>query len=138
MSEEKKPMTDEEIDTALFSQLIVMLATSVMQQLGKIVNPATGKSEVSLEGAAAMIDLLTMLERKTKGNLSSEEQKLMNETLTTLRLNFVETSKGAPQEEPQEKAQPTPETEPPTAEPSPPSDEKPDEKKEPKFHKKYD
>ena len=46
-----------------------------------------------LEGARQTIDLIAILEQKTKGNLTEEEKKLVNETLFQLRMAFVEVSK---------------------------------------------
>jgi hypothetical protein len=73
-----------------------MLATSAMQQLGKLVHPQTGRAETDLAGAGWTIDLLGMLEEKTRGNLDAHESRTIGEALTTLRLNFVEASSAAP------------------------------------------
>ncbi len=81
-----------------FEQLVMMLASSAMQHLGKLVNPQTGRAEADLEGAAWTIDLLGMLEEKTRGNLSAHEIRTLGEALTTLRLNYVEAAGAAPAE----------------------------------------
>ncbi len=73
-----------------FSQLVIMLATSALQQLGQIPDPSGNEPTISLEGAQAMIDLLEMLEAKTQGNLDEAETKMLRESLTMLRLQFVE------------------------------------------------
>jgi hypothetical protein len=75
---------------ALFIGLITMLSQGGMQHLGKIADPATGKVEKNLEAAKATIDLIIMLKNKTKGNLSSEEEKFLNNILGNLQLNYVE------------------------------------------------
>ena len=100
---------------ALFVQLIIMLGSSAMQNLGKVVNPATGKTEVSLEGAQAAIDMLDMLQAKTKGNLDHDEERLLRTTLADLKLNYVETASAAPAAAPNP-APATPASEPPKAE----------------------
>lgn len=84
--------TREQINRVLFSNLVIMLSSSAMQQLGKLVNPATGKAEVNLEGAQVTIDMLSMLRDRTKGNLLAEEEKMLGDILSSLQLNYVETS----------------------------------------------
>jgi len=79
-----------------FIQLVLSLQAGAMVQMGKIASPMTGKIERDLDQARATIDLLDMLERKTKGNLSGDEQNLLERILYELRLNFVdETTKGS-------------------------------------------
>lgn len=87
---------DAEFHSALFAHLIISLAQSAMLGLGKIVNPMTKKSEVNLDAAQQAIDLLDMLEVKTKGNLNADEQNMMKSTLSMLKLNYVETANAAP------------------------------------------
>lgn len=94
MSENKK-----EMNKILFANLIMMLSSSAMQQLGKLVNPASGKTEVHLEGARMTIDMLEMLKEKTTGNLDAEEEKMMKEILSMLQLNYVETAENPPAKE---------------------------------------
>ena len=94
MSEPTKH-SQEEINKTMFVHLVLMLSSSAMQQLGKLVNPAIGKAQISLEGAQFTIDLLDALEAKTRGNLDKDEQRLMTETLMTLKMNFVETMESA-------------------------------------------
>ena len=86
---EKAKMTQEEMQSVLFSQLIIMLATTAMQQMGKLVNPATGKTEINLEGAQATIDLIDMLKKKTEGNLDQDEEQLVTNLLYDLKLKYV-------------------------------------------------
>lgn len=84
--------TMPDMNKAMFMELIMMLSSSAMQQLGKIINPMTGKTELHLEAAQATIDMLEMLEAKTKGNLDREEDRMIKNILTSLRMNYVETS----------------------------------------------
>jgi ribosomal protein L12E/L44/L45/RPP1/RPP2 len=107
--------SDAEFHSALFAHLIISLAQSAMLGLGKIVNPMTKKSEVNLEAAQQAIDLLDMLEVKTKGNLNADEQNMMKSTLSMLKLNYVETANANPAAAPADAAPaaeaPTPEVE---------------------------
>ena len=73
-----------------FSLYVAILGQSAMMQLGKIMNPATGKLDKDLIQAKFTIDVLGILEEKTKGNLTREESELLKSTLTNLRLNYVE------------------------------------------------
>lgn len=73
-----------------FYQLILMFETAALQQLGKLINPLTGKVEKELERAKFSIDMLGMIEEKTKGNLTAEEQGYLQIVLAQLRLNYVE------------------------------------------------
>jgi len=85
-------MTDARQDDALFLQLVVLFQQSAWQALGKVQSPETGKTEVQLPLARHAIDMLAMLRAKTGGNLSREEQALLDNALTQLRLNYVETA----------------------------------------------
>ena len=98
--------TDAEFHSALFAHLIISLAQSAMLGLGKIVNPMTKKSEVNLDAAQQAIDLLDMLEVKTRGNLNADEQNMMKSTLSMLKLNYVETANAAPASAPAAAAAP--------------------------------
>lgn len=75
----------------LFQGLVVSLAAAAMQHMGKTLNPMTGKIEKNLDAAQSTIDLLDMLEAKTRGNLEAAESKLLKGVLAELKLNYVET-----------------------------------------------
>ena len=113
----------QEMEKALFAQLIISLATSTMHHLGKLVNPATQKAELNLEAAQSTIDIIDMLESRTKGNLDQEEAAFLKSTLATLKINFVETSKTTPQ--------------PSVSETAPASDTGKDDDEKRRFHKSY-
>ena len=89
-------LTPDELNKALFTHLVMSLASSAMQHMGKLVNPGSGKTEVNLEAAQSTIDVIEMLSAKTTGNLDNEESRFLQQTLTTLRLNYVETSAKPP------------------------------------------
>ncbi len=73
-----------------FSVYVAIMGQSAMMQMGKIINPATGKIERDLVQAKFTIDVLGMLEEKTRGNLTKDEAELLRTTLANLRLNYVE------------------------------------------------
>lgn len=77
----------------MFLGLIASLHSSGMIQLGKLANPVTGKAERDLEGVRQTIDLLGMLQTKTRGNLSDDESRFIERALYELRLNFLEESR---------------------------------------------
>jgi hypothetical protein len=65
--------------------------------LGKIPNPENGETSVNLPLAKHLIDILGMLEDKTQGNLTSEEESFLQHQLQTLRLNYVDVAKSEEQ-----------------------------------------
>jgi len=75
---------------ALFVNLVLIFQNAAMQQMGKITNPMTGKVERNLEQARFSIDMIDMLRNKTRGNVSSNLEKLLDTTLTNLRMNYVD------------------------------------------------
>ncbi len=82
--------SSEKLREIQFVNLVSALAASAMQQLGKFVNPISGKTEVNLQAARSSIDLLEMLRDKTKGNLNADETQLLRSTISNLQLNFVD------------------------------------------------
>ncbi len=76
-----------------FSTFIISLATSAMAYLGEVPDPTTGKSMQSLEGAQQMIEILSLLQEKTRGNLDPEEAQLLEEILYELRMKFLAKAK---------------------------------------------
>jgi DNA replication initiation complex subunit (GINS family) len=73
-----------------FAQLVLSLQMGAMQQMGKLASPLTGKVERDLMLAQASIDMLSMLQEKMKGNLTSEEEKFIGRVLYELRMNYVD------------------------------------------------
>lgn len=72
-----------------FSSFVISLATQAMMLLGEIENPETKERAVNTEAARQTIDILGMLEDKTRNNLSADEQKLLGDVLASLRMAFV-------------------------------------------------
>lgn len=87
-------MTDTTIDkgreAALFLQLVLGLQQAAMVALGKLMNPVTGKIERNLEAARNTIDTLGAIESRTRGNLESDEQRVLTQVLTDLKLNYLD------------------------------------------------
>ena len=78
-----------------FYTIVLSLGSSAFVHLGDAPHPETGApAEPDLLLAKQAIDILAMLEEKTKGNLTPAEAKLISSLLYDLRLRYVETSKG--------------------------------------------
>ena len=73
-----------------FIQLVFSLKTSAIMQLGKIANPLTGKIERDLNEAKYTIDMLNMLKEKTKNNLTANEEKIINDAVFELQMNYID------------------------------------------------
>jgi hypothetical protein len=80
----------DEMMSALFAHLVMQQSNMAMMLMGKAPHPETGKIIRDLESAKLFVDLLEMLEAKTKGNLTKEEQSLLKQTLMAVRMGFVE------------------------------------------------
>ena len=76
-----------------FSTLILSLASSAVMSLGLEPNPQTNKIEKDLDVARFNIDMLKLLQEKTKNNLSKEEEQFLNSVVNDLQLKFVEANK---------------------------------------------
>jgi hypothetical protein len=83
----------ERMPPADFGTLVNMLSMQAMVALGLIPHPASNQSEFQPTLARHFIDLLNVIETKTKGNLDREESMFLEETLHHLRMTFVELSK---------------------------------------------
>ena len=78
-----------------FNALVVTLATSAAVHLGDVVDPASGrKMPPNLGAAGHMLDLLAVLAEKTKGNLSSDEDRFLSRVLFELRNRYTKAGKG--------------------------------------------
>jgi hypothetical protein len=148
---ESTPRPEDELDTAsreqllaaLFANMVIQQTNMAMMLLGKVAHPETGKFIKDIESAKMFIDQLEMLEAKTKGNLSKQEEGLLKQALSALHMSFVEavdapeTSESSTQSPTAAKSEPerasSDTATPPTASPpSPPADES-----RKKFTKKY-
>jgi len=76
-----------------FMMFITSLSMQAMMSLGIYPNPITKKEEKNLDATKYTIDTITMLQEKTKGNLTSEESRLIDNILYDLRMKYVEANK---------------------------------------------
>lgn len=91
-NEAPEPDEDELPDAenpAGFANFIMTIASNAASSLGMMEHPVTHKREVDLELAKHWIDILGMLERKTKGNLAPQEEKILESLLADLRMQYV-------------------------------------------------
>jgi hypothetical protein len=78
-----------------FTALIISLASSAAVHFGDLGDPVTGqKQPANLIAARHAIDLLSILEEKTKGNLTEDEQQTLKQVLIELRMRFVQLATG--------------------------------------------
>ena len=85
--------TERGREAALFLQLVLGLQQAAMVALGKLMNPMTGKIERNLEVARNTIDTLSAIESRTRGNLESDESRVLTQVLTELRMNYLDEQK---------------------------------------------
>jgi hypothetical protein len=90
-------------EEALFLSIMYSFHAAAMGQLGKVANPLTGKIERDLDAARSTIDVLHMFQKKTAGNLTDREERVLKNLITELQLNFVDEA-GRPQEPTAEEA----------------------------------
>ena len=90
-------MENQEAQGVTFTGFILSLATTAAVHFGDIADPNTGEtSEPNLPGAAQMIELIALMQEKTKGNLSEPEAKLVDDLLYELRMRYVQAQQGTP------------------------------------------
>ena len=80
---------------ASFTTLALSMASAAAMSLGLAPHPQTQKTETDLHMARFNIDMLLMLQAKTKGNLSTDEFDFLNRVVGDLQLKFIEVSKNA-------------------------------------------
>lgn len=81
-----------ELPEADFKTLVGVLASQAIVGLGAIGDPKSGRVVVDLPGAKFAIDLLDVIQQKTKGNLDETESRELSQALTELRARFVQIS----------------------------------------------
>ena len=106
-----------------FIEFVMMHAQNAALFLGQIPNPKTGEGEVNLELAKMFIDQLSMIQEKTRGNLTNDEATVLKNTLSNLQMIYVEVSQhvqksGGQPKQPAPSPEPQPE-ESASAEPTP-------------------
>jgi Domain of unknown function (DUF1844) len=88
-----EPEAADRIPDMTFPGFVIGIGTQAMLALGQFPDPQTGRAAVDLSAARQLIDVLGILEEKTKGNLDKQEMDLLNHLLFDLRTKFVEQSK---------------------------------------------
>lgn len=83
-------------DPASFANFIMSIASNAASSLGMMEHPVTGKREADLELGKHWIDILGMLQQKTRGNLLAQEQQVIEGLLADLRMQFVSLTNAAP------------------------------------------
>lgn len=84
---------DEALPQIDFATFVLSLSHSALVHLGAEPHPESGSVEENLDFAKQQIDVLGMLEEKTKGNLTGAEERLLAELLFDLRMRYVERTK---------------------------------------------
>jgi hypothetical protein len=123
MAEVQKTVQSGELSQR-FIEFVVMHAQNAALFLGQIPNPKTGEPEVNLDLARMFIDQLAMIQEKTRGNLTSEETKVLSNALSNLQMAYVEVARETPKaaaqpESPEAAAPPKPTEQPPVTKPEP-------------------
>jgi hypothetical protein len=77
-------------EAALFLQLVLGIQQTGMIALGKLMNPISRTIEKNLDAARDTIDTLAAIEARTRGQLEPDEQRVLQQALTDLRLKYVE------------------------------------------------
>lgn len=87
--EQKEPPPHPPLPEVNFSTLIVSLSTEILFHLGELPHPVSGEQKKDLPLAKHAIDTLAMLKEKTQGNLTEDEQKLIEGMLYDLRMAYI-------------------------------------------------
>jgi hypothetical protein len=92
---------NHEAGAVTFIGFVLSLAHTAAVHFGDVPDPVSGDvGEPNLAAAQQMIDILALLEEKTRGNLSPEERQLLEQIVYELRMRYVEVGKGGPGGEP--------------------------------------
>ncbi|MGB0911480.1 MAG: DUF1844 domain-containing protein [Nitrospirales bacterium] len=92
----QSPDSEEAGPPITFSSFVFSLGTSALMLMGESLDPQQPSMPVNLPQAKEIVDILSMLESKTKGNLSSDEASVLGDMLYTLRMKYVERTTSAP------------------------------------------
>ncbi|HUU39497.1 MAG TPA: DUF1844 domain-containing protein [Desulfatiglandales bacterium] len=90
--EEKKEKGTAPLPEVNFSSFLLSLSSSSLLHLGEIADPQSGEKKKDLALAKQSIDIISLLKDKTKGNLTQEEENLLDHLLHDLRMRFVKAS----------------------------------------------
>jgi hypothetical protein len=83
-------MEDKQLFELLFIELVYSFQNMAMIAMGKLVNPATNKTDRNMPQAKATIDMIRMLKEKTANNLTENETKLIEQVVLNLQLNYAD------------------------------------------------
>lgn len=88
-SHEQQNPTEHPMPTVTFSTFVLSLASAGLVELGEVPSPESGEFELNLTMAEHTIDVLSMLQEKTRGGLDAEESRLLDGLLYELRMKYV-------------------------------------------------
>lgn len=88
--------SEETLPTIDFTTFILSLSHSALMHLGEAPHPETNATATDLAMAKQTIDLVALMEEKTKGNLTGNEERILGEVLFDLRVRFVQAQKRHP------------------------------------------
>ncbi len=78
-----------------FTAFVISLASTAAIHFGDLPDPVSGQpGELNLDGASQIIEILALLEQKTRGNLTAEERQVLEQVLYELRMRFVQSKAG--------------------------------------------
>lgn len=86
----ERPLDAREPLEITLSTFVMSLSTQALMCLGEIPNPLTDKTEMDLDAVREFIDIISMLQEKTRGNVDPAEARLFEKVLYDLRIRFVE------------------------------------------------
>ena len=84
--------TENKKDEHILINIITMFTQQAWMAMGKLKNPVTDKTERNLQEASFYIDIIDLMRRKMSGNLSDDEEKFLDSSLSGLKMNYLEES----------------------------------------------
>jgi len=84
--------TEAKSDEHIFIHVVTMFTQQAWMAMGKLKNPMTDKMERNLQEASFFIDILDMMKKRMAGNLSDDEEKFLESSLSSLKMNYLEES----------------------------------------------
>ncbi len=91
MDDQTQPGAQQQAGQISFIGFVISLASTAAVHFGDVENPVSGaKGQPDLPAAKQIIDILSLLEQKTKGNLTAEERSFLEQVLYELRMRFVQ------------------------------------------------
>ena len=93
------PENPQESSEVTFIGFVLSLAHTAAFHFGDVPDPVSGQAgQVNLAAAHQIIEILALMEEKTRGNLTAEERQLLEQIVYELQMRYVEATKTAPQE----------------------------------------